>query len=547
MPKEEAREKSSYADSVRTIDDLLINLELRNKCLNIISTFGELKRGSVYSTGINEADLFGSFQPYEIILLFKELGLVDEIDLNGFYKQNEYKSVGSRRVEFVFSGDKMLDFTDRANGKNSVIKRQALEFIARHIGDLASGTKLVDFLKNLGVPNSLIVYPNTKWRMIYDVLLYYASCPKPENRRMLYDIIEEASHPLMHNGDKNTAEKTVNSFNNYLEYDKKQIIWDETESRYKLHSFLSGKELEEIQKEYYAEEDLRVDALKKLENKEKIYLLKKNYQVWMNVVEVFCNGYKYLLQDDLIKLNKYYLSLDKFVWKTMDELEIKEDLPSWKEYARPFTNLFSAEKELNGYTNWASVRMEMLVVLGEIEDLCLRLDVGDILSKSDKQKQLNEITLYLLKVKAKTKEKPLKKEPAGLPTTRIEIVKMPEIEIKKDTKLPTDKKNAKEIAIYLNQSGDLYKEPKSKFCYPMGETADRHKIVRHLISNKGYQQTSQIALIFDNKSEDSIISEIGKINSTSKGKLGIKDNIILGKKGSGYRANPDYKFSLKTE
>ena len=547
MPKEERKEKSSYANSVRTIDDLLRNLELKNRCLNIISTFGELQRGSVYSAGIKEANEFGSFQPYEIILLFKELGLVDEIDFKGFYKQNEYKSVGSRRVEFVFSGDKMLDFTDRANGKNSIIKKQALEFIARHIGELASGNKLVDFLRDLGVPESLIIYPNTKWRMIYDVLLYYASCPKPENRKMLYTIIEEASHPLMHNGDKNTAEEAVNSFNNYLKYDEKWIGWDKIENRYKLYSLASGKELEEIQQEYYAEEGLRINSLKKLENKEKIYLFKKNYQVWMDVIAVFCNGYKYLLQEDLIKLNKYYLSLDEFIWKTMDELGVREDLPSWQEYPRPFTNLFSAEKQLNGYINWASIRMEMLVVFGEIEDLCLHLDVSDIFSKSDKQKQLNEITLYLSKIKEKTKEITPKKEPAELPTTRIEIVKMPEIEIKKDTKLPTDKKNAKEIAIYLNQSGDLYKEPKSKFCYPMGETADRHKIVRHLISNKGYQQTSQIALIFDSKNEDSIISEIGKINSISKGKLGIKDNIILGKKGSGYRANPDYKFSLKTE
>jgi len=109
------------------------------------------------------------------------------------------------------------------------------------------------------------------------------------------------------------------------------------------------------------------------------------------------------------------------------------------------------------------------------------------------------------------------------------------------------KKIPKETAIVLNQFGDLYKEPKNKFCYSMGETNDRHRIVRQLIANKGYKQTSQIALIFDNKSEESIISEIGKINSMSKGKLSVKDNIILGKKGSGYRANPVFKFILKNE
>lgn len=108
-------------------------------------------------------------------------------------------------------------------------------------------------------------------------------------------------------------------------------------------------------------------------------------------------------------------------------------------------------------------------------------------------------------------------------------------------------KEAEKILIFLNRFGDLYREPKSKYYYPMGEKEDRYKIVRHLLTNKGYQQTSQIALIFNNKSVDSIISEIGKINSISRGKLTIKDNIILGKKGSGYRMNPIYKFSLKNE
>ncbi len=127
---------------------------------------------------------------------------------------------------------------------------------------------------------------------------------------------------------------------------------------------------------------------------------------------------------------------------------------------------------------------------------------------------------------------------------KIEIVGMPPLRMAE----PLKSKNIKNLSrIFLNVSGDLYRDPKEKYCYPMGEKDDRHKIVRFLITNKGYQPTSQIAAQFEDKNEDSVIDTIGKFNSVAKGKLNIKDNIILGKKGSGYRMNPAYTFSLKNE
>jgi hypothetical protein len=105
----------------------------------------------------------------------------------------------------------------------------------------------------------------------------------------------------------------------------------------------------------------------------------------------------------------------------------------------------------------------------------------------------------------------------------------------------------KQTIIYWNESGDLYRDPKIRYCYPMGQEKDRHKIVKYLINNKGFRTTFQIASIFENKSEEIIISEVGKINSMAQGKLSIRDNIILGKKGSGYRINPAYHFTLKNQ
>jgi len=235
IKNEKDEENSCYSASygygigyIKSVDDILVDIPLRNVCLKIIERFGKLKRGHTYATDVIETDEQGSYQPYELILLFKELGLVEKIDRAGFYNQTEYKKVGNRRLEFTLNADKVLDFVDRTNGKNSVIRKQALEFIAHHIASLKSGIALVDFLKDLGVPDTLIVYPQTKWKMIFDVLLYYSSCPNFENRKILYTIIEQAAHPLMHNGDKIAAEETRKRFNGFLEYDNFSIDMDRT-------------------------------------------------------------------------------------------------------------------------------------------------------------------------------------------------------------------------------------------------------------------------------------------------------------------------------
>ncbi|MSU54725.1 MAG: hypothetical protein EXS48_02755 [Candidatus Staskawiczbacteria bacterium] len=131
----------------------------------------------------------------------------------------------------------------------------------------------------------------------------------------------------------------------------------------------------------------------------------------------------------------------------------------------------------------------------------------------------------------------------------VKIAEMPELKIKGLKTLPNAKKKTDKITVFLNEAGDLFREPKTKYCYAMGQKDDRHKIVRFLLANKGYQETRQIAAQFEDKSEESIGSEIGKINSKAQGKLGLneKENMILGKRGSGYRINPAYKFAFKNE
>ena len=101
----------------------------------------------------------------------------------------------------------------------SVIKPKSLELIAREIGNLATGINLIDFLTDCGVDKKLIEYPQTKWRMVYDVFITLATSPNPKNQEILFKIIEEASHPLMHNGDEEVAKTYEDKFNKLLKYD----------------------------------------------------------------------------------------------------------------------------------------------------------------------------------------------------------------------------------------------------------------------------------------------------------------------------------------
>lgn len=115
-------------------------------------------------------------------------------------------------------------------------------------------------------------------------------------------------------------------------------------------------------------------------------------------------------------------------------------------------------------------------------------------------------------------------------------------------KVPGKSGKTNGIVLFLASNGDLYREPRKKYCYPMDEGSDRHKIVRHLVQNRGYQSTPSISSALDGKSEKSIRTEIGKIRANIKKLLKIEGGrVIGGKKESGYRIEPDCKITLKDQ
>jgi hypothetical protein len=134
--------------------------------------------------------------------------------------QQTHRDIGNKLVKITVKTDDIYIILDRLNGKNSIINKKSLEIISRYIGDLLSGQNIIDHLtQDLEIPSSLIEYPNTKWRMVNFVLIYYATSDNKKDAQKLFGIIEFFTHPVMHDGDIKEHDKWVNKLNDILKYD----------------------------------------------------------------------------------------------------------------------------------------------------------------------------------------------------------------------------------------------------------------------------------------------------------------------------------------
>lgn len=451
--------------------------------------------------------------------------------------------------------------------KTSIIKPKTLEFIAKEIADLDSGSNLIEFLINCGVERKLVEYPSTKWRMIYSVLMIFATSSKKEDKETLFKIIEESCHPLMHNGSELIAKKFAEEFNRRLKYDKLILGFAEDEGKFYLTRLLSKEEEKELEGDFLFQDRIEVEQeaeerekrelafLQKTENREKISTLRKTYQLLINIVDVFCESPSnptHELNDAYVKTKKLVTDVVNDLYLYVDVVDGEQNLHKLRHYCIPFNNLFTAEEEYKDIRHeklgWDEIRPKMHATFGCIDELYREVEGSDILSTPNVQQTLNDISLLLSKTKGKIKEKSPQKDDKKEPqTTRIEITSMPELKVSGlQTLSSTKNTKISSSELYLNTVGDLWREPKNKYCYAMGEKSDRHKIVRYLANNKGYQQTSAISSELEGKSEQSIRTEIGKIRGNIKEFLKIDGKQVIeeGRKGSGYRMGSKYKIKI---
>jgi len=100
------------------------------------------------------------------------------------------------------------------------------------------------------------------------------------------------------------------------------------------------------------------------------------------------------------------------------------------------------------------------------------------------------------------------------------------------------------IILALTDGGDLYREPKTEYCYSMRGEGLRLKILRLLIKHQGFCKTEEIVEYVSSTSKESLRDAIGTINSKARTLLnlpvGMHKRLIISKSHSGYMINPIY-------
>jgi len=202
--------KNPYSDRIKNIRDLMRDCSLVKKFRGVFMYGDGIERGHRYTIPTDEKN--DSF-----ISLLIDLGLA-EYNWDALNKQT-HREVGNRIIEFSFNADSIIDVFDQLNGTGAFIQKKSLKYISQQIADFDTGANLAELLQNWGVPKPLIDYPNTKWMMINTVLTYYATSEEKDEQKMLFKILEEAVHPLMHNGNKEKSIELQDNFSIYLQYD----------------------------------------------------------------------------------------------------------------------------------------------------------------------------------------------------------------------------------------------------------------------------------------------------------------------------------------
>lgn len=94
--------------------------------------------------------------------------------------------------------------------------------------------------------------------------------------------------------------------------------------------------------------------------------------------------------------------------------------------------------------------------------------------------------------------------------------------------------------IFLTKDGDLYRNPKEKYSYPMRKEGIRLAIMRSLGSE--FKKTSLIKEESGSKNTEAVREAVREINRKAEHLLGLKDKLIDSKNHSGYRINPVYQL-----
>lgn len=100
------------------------------------------------------------------------------------------------------------------------------------------------------------------------------------------------------------------------------------------------------------------------------------------------------------------------------------------------------------------------------------------------------------------------------------------------------------LFLFLSRDGDLFREPKDKYCYPLKKSGLRLDIINFLIKETDFISGKDIAQAV-NSSYGGTTDAINKINSISERTLNLPKNnkLIISRNRAGYKINPLYPIT----
>lgn len=209
------KRKSGYSRTIETVDDLLKNIELRNKCKTILGHGCDLTSDHFYTYEAEEKD-------EELVLLLEDLKFL-KADWTGFKNNQRHRLIGNRLITIAVNGNKAIKFFDRISGKKTKISKTILKLIAHQLANSTKDDEFFELLESCGVPVTLFHYDenyptNNEWIVAYDVLKLYASSQHPKDLQVVFRIMEKSAHPIMFGGDEEKSLEFRDKLSGYLQY-----------------------------------------------------------------------------------------------------------------------------------------------------------------------------------------------------------------------------------------------------------------------------------------------------------------------------------------
>ncbi|NCN11694.1 hypothetical protein GW937_00035 [Candidatus Kaiserbacteria bacterium] len=311
--------RSNVLSHIKTTDQLIQERELFQKVLTIV---GDIKPNRVYKTSTYEKD-------DDLIQLLIDLELI-EYDWGEISKQT-HRAVGNRIIEFSFQSDKLIALKNRISGKGGRVRKDALELIAKDIGEQYTLDEIVQVFTDVGVPETMFIH-DTKWRAVFYILSYYTTSGEHKDLVQFLKIIERVLHPLSFDGDEDKAEEWQKKYNKYLKYDNFYINNNK--------AYIGPtKDEEDAGLDDWVSSDGEV-----VEPKSYVIFPDKVADLWIicSQLVILVSAFQNNTSLDREELEKLYLELIA----QAEELISRGELGNLKEtYVRPFTSLYTADLE----------------------------------------------------------------------------------------------------------------------------------------------------------------------------------------------------------